>query len=315
MKYRRLGRSGLKVSVIGLGANNFGSEAKWPFHLGQKETSSIVDCALDVGINMIDTANAYGAGKSEEFIGKALKGKRDQAVIATKVHLPMGDGPNDKGSSRRHIMDQVDKSLRRLQTDYIDLYQLHDWDAETPLEESVRALDDLVRHGKVLYIGCSNYSAWQVSEAIWVARTKQMDEMVSVQPPYSMLDRKIEAELIPFCESAGVGILPYFPLAHGLLTGKYRKGQPPPQGSRLEGDNRGILAAANLDLIERLDGFAKDRGHTLLELAFAWLLSRPSVSSVIAGATKIDQVRGNASAAEWELTVDDLSAIETMLGE
>ncbi|MDA1189748.1 MAG: aldo/keto reductase [Chloroflexi bacterium] len=313
MKYRRLGHSGLKVSAIGLGANNFGTAAKWPFHLGQKETSAIIDRTLDVGINFIDTANAYGAGKSEEFIGVALKGKRDQAVIATKVWSAMGDGPNDKGSSRHHVMAQVEKSLTRLQTDYIDLYQLHSWDDDTPIEETVRAMDDLITQGKVRYVGCSNYSAWQVCEAMWTARSHHMNEMVSVQPPYSMLDRKAEDELVPFCDAYNVGILPYFPLAHGLLTGKYRKGQAPPKGSRLAGNDRGMLTEGNLDIVEKLNAFCKERSHTILELAFAWLLSRPAVSSVIAGATKPEQVASNAKTVEWELTEADLTEIDGIL--
>ncbi|MBM3945533.1 MAG: aldo/keto reductase [SAR202 cluster bacterium] len=314
MKYRRLGNSGLRVSVIGLGTNNFGTADKPPFHLRQNEASAIIDRALDVGINMIDTADVYGAGKSEEFIGVALKGKRDKAVIATKVYSPMGSGPNDKGSSRVHIMQQVEQSLRRLQTDYIDLYQLHDWDTDTPIEETVRAMDDLVRQGKARYAGTSNYAAWQLCEAIWTARSHHMNTMVSAQPAYSMLNRGIEKELIPFCDAYGVGILPYFPLANGLLTGKYKRGQAPPKGSRLEANDRGLLTDKNFDIIEGLERFAQQRGHKLLELAFAWLLSRPSVSSVIAGATKPEQVTSNAASAEWELTPEDLAEIDAILG-
>ena len=314
MQYRRLGDCGLQVSAIGLGTNNFGDNSRWPFHMGPDEVATLIDASLDVGINTFDTANAYGEGRSEEYIGRALKGRREDAVIATKVHGRMGEGPNREGLSRKAIMREVEQSLRRLQTDYIDLYQLHQVDHATPMEETMRALDDLVRDGKVRYVGCSNFEAWRLCEAVWTSRTVGLAPMVSVQPPYSMLNREVERDLLPVCDRYGVGVLPYFPLEHGLLTGKYRRGQPPPSGSRLA-VHGAPLQAADFDLIEGLAGFAESRGHTLLELAFAWLLSRPSVSSVIAGATGPEQIRANAAAVRWRLSEEELESVGRILGD
>ncbi len=314
MQYRRLGDSGLEVSAIGLGTNNFGDNSRWPFHMGPDEVATLIHASLDVGVNTLDTANAYGEGRSEEYIGRALKGRREDAVIATKVHGRMGEGPNREGLSRKAIMYEVEQSLRRLQTDYIDLYQLHQIDHATPIEETMRALDDLVRDGKVRYVGCSNFEAWRLCEAVWTARTAGLAPMVSVQPPYSMLNRDVERELLPVCDRYGVGVLPYFPLEHGLLTGKYRRGQPPPSDSRLA-VHGAPLEAADFDLIEDLAGFAEGRGHTLLELAFAWLLSRPSVSSVIAGATRPEQIRANAAAVNWRLGEEELESVGRILGD
>jgi aryl-alcohol dehydrogenase-like predicted oxidoreductase len=313
MQYRRLGNSGLEVSAIGLGTNNFGDNSRWPFHMGPKEVADLIDASLDAGVNTIDTANAYGAGRSEEYIGLALEGKREQAIIATKVYGRMGEGPNREGLSRKAIMYEVEQSLGRLRTDYIDLYQLHQVDSVTPIEETLRALEDLVRQGKVRYIGCSNFEAWRVCEAIWTSKAVGLSPMVAVQPAYSLLNRDVESELLPFCDRYGVGVLPYFPLEHGLLTGKYRRGEKAPAGTRLAA-NAGPLESANFDVIEGLDAFCKERGHTLLDLAFAWLLSRPSVSSVIAGATSAEQIRANAAAVDWELTERDLGEIDAILG-
>ena len=312
MQYRRLGDSGLEVSAIGLGTNNFGDNSRWPFHMGPEEVATLIHASLDAGVNTLDTANAYGEGRSEEYIGRALKGRREDAVIATKVHGRMGEGPNREGLSRKAIMHEVEQSLRRLQTDYIDLYQLHQIDHATPIEETMRALDDLVRDGKVRYVGCSNFEAWRLCEAVWTARTAGLAPMVSVQPPYSMLNRDVERELLPVCDRYGIGVLPYFPLEHGLLTGKYRRGQPPPADSRLA-VHGAPLQAADFDLIEALAGFAESRGHTLLELAFAWLLSRPSVSSVIAGATRPEQIRANAAAVQWRLSEEELESVGRIL--
>lgn len=314
MQYRRLGDSGIEVSAIGLGTNNFGDNSRWPFHMGPDEVATLIHASLDVGVNTLDTANAYGEGRSEEYIGRALRGRREDAVIATKVHGRMGEGPNREGLSRKAIMHEVEQSLRRLQTDYIDLYQLHQIDHATPIEETMRALDDLVRDGKVRYVGCSNFEAWRLCEAVWTARTAGLAPMVSVQPPYSMLNRDVERELLPVCDRYGVGVLPYFPLEHGLLTGKYRRGQPPPSDSRLA-VHGAPLEAADFDLIEDLAGFAESRGHTLLELAFAWLLSRPSVSSVIAGATRPEQIRANAAAVDWQLSEEELESVGRILGD
>ena len=307
MEYRQLGKSGLQVSVIGLGTNNFGRR------VDAKGTDTVVSHALDVGINLVDTSNSYGGTLSEEYIGRALRGKRDQAIVATKVSSRMGDGPNQAGNSRQHIMTEVENSLRRLGTDYIDLYQIHFPDPKTPIDETLRALDDLVHQGKVRYIGCSNFTGWQVCEAIWTSQTLGLTPFISVQPAYSMLDRGVEAELIPFCAQYGVGILPYYPLANGFLTGKYRRGEPAADGTRLAENDRGLLTDKMFDLLEGLERFCADRGHTVLELAFAWLLANPTVSSVIAGATKVEQVVANSKAAGWRLTEDEMVEIEGLL--
>lgn len=309
MQYRQLGSSGLQVSAIGLGTNNFGRK------LNAAATKTVVHAALDAGVNMIDTSNSYGNGDSEEFIGRALKGRRHEAVLATKVSSRVSDGPNNAGNSRKHIYDQVDVSLRKLRTDYIDLYQIHWWDPNTPIEETLRALDELIRAGKVRYAGCSNFAAWQVCESHWTARTLGINGFVSMQPHYSMLYRKPEEEMIPFCEKYGIGILPYYPLENGFLTGKYRRGQPAPDGTRLAENDRGALTSRNFDVLEKLEGFASERGHTILELAFAWLLASPTVSSVIAGATRVEQVEANAASAAWSLTADELEEVNGILGE
>lgn len=307
MEYRQLGRSGLQVSAIGLGTNNFGRR------MDKRATEVVINHALDVGINMIDTANSYSAGLCEEFIGHALKGKRQKAIIATKVSSRMADGPNNAGNSRQHITAEVENSLRRLGTDYIDLYQIHWPDPNTPIEETLRTLDDLVHQGKVRYVGCSNFAAWQLCEAAWTSKTKGLPYFVSAQPKYNILDRDIESELIPFCAEYGVGILPYYPLANGFLTGKYRRGEDAPQGTRLAESDRGMLTEENFDMLEALEGFASKRDHTVLELAFAWLLSNPTVSSVIAGATKVEQVIGNARTVEWHLTSEDMKELNTII--
>ena len=307
MEYRYLGRSGLKVSAIGLGTNNFGRR------LDADATALVINHALDMGVNMIDTSNSYGDGYSEEYIGRALEGKRDKAIIATKVSSTVGDGPNDGGNSRQHIMAAVEDSLRRLRTDYIDLYQIHWHDPHVPIEETLRALDDLIRQGKVRYIGCSNFTAWQACEAAWTSRTLGIAAFASVQPKYSIMDREIEAELVPFCEAYGVGILPYYPLANGFLTGKYRRGQDAPEGTRLAESDRGMFTDANFDLLERLEAFCEARGHTVLELAFAWLLANGAVSSVIAGATRVEQIIANAKAASWQLTPCDLAEVNGII--
>ena len=309
MEYRYLGRSGLQVSAIGLGTNNFGGR------LDAAASAVVINHALDMGINMIDTSNSYGGTYSEEYIGRALKGKRHQAVIATKVSSRMADGPNNAGNSRKHIMTEVENSLRRLNTDYIDLYQIHWQDANVPIEETLRALDDLVRQGKARYIGCSNFMAWQVCEAAWTSRSLGVTAFASVQPKYSLMDRAIEAELTPFCREYRMGILPYFPLENGFLTGKYKRGQVAPQGTRLADGDRGMFTDANFDLLEALEAFCAERGRSVLELAFAWLLANPDVSSVIAGATRAEQVVANAKAAAWTLTAQELAEVNAIIGK
>ena len=308
MEYRQLGNSGLQVSTIGLGTNNFG------MRLDAAQTALIVNHALDVGINMIDTANSYGKGLSEEYIGKALKGNRDQAVLATKVSSRMNEGPNNAGNSRRHIIAEVEASLRRLDTDYIDLYQIHWWDSNTPLEETLRTLDDLVSQGKIRYAGSSNFSAWHACAAAWTAQSLGVTSLVSTQPRYSMMDRVVENELVPFCQKYGVGILPYYPLENGFLTGKYRRNEDAPAGTRLAANDRGMFTDKNFDVLDGLIAFAEARDHTVLDLAFSWLLANKAVSSVIAGATKIEQVITNSKAAAWDLTTEEVDEVNGILG-
>ena len=307
MQYRQLGKSGLQVSAVGLGANNFGGR------VDAARSTVVIHAALDAGVNLIDTSNSYGAGLSEQYIGDALKGRREQAVIATKVSSRVADGPNNSGNSRKHVFDQVDISLRKLQTDYIDLYQIHWWDPSTPVDETLRALDDLVGAGKVRYAGCSNFAAWQVCESDWTARTLGINRFVSVQPRYSMLYREPEAELIPMCETYGIGMLPYYPLENGFLTGKYRRDTPAPEGTRLAANDRGVFTERNFGILEKLEDFCAERGHTILELAFAWLLASPVVSSVIAGATRPEQVESNAASASWGLTTEDYATVNSIL--
>ena len=310
MEYRRLGSSGLQVSAVGLGTNNFGSRME------EKSSIDLVHHALDIGVNFIDTANIYGTSLSEQYIGKAIKEIRDKLVIATKVSGPRGEGPNDKGVSRAHIMHEVENSLTRLQTDYIDLYQMHWWFADTPIEETLRALDDLVRQGKVRYIGCSNYTAWQICEAIWTSRMLHLEPFVSVQPEWSMLNREIEQELVPFSKAYNIGILPYFPLASGFLTGKYRRGDAIPEGTRFHKVPRiaeQTLIDRNFDILERVEKFAAERGYPMVELAFAWLLYNQQVSSVIAGASTPEQLDANAKAAELHLTAEEMEKLDSIL--
>ena len=311
MEMRHLGNSGLEVSVIGLGCNNFGRR------LDEKQTATVVSAAVDAGITLFDTADLYGEnGTSETYLGKALKGHRDQVVIATKFGGPMGQLPMQKGGSRQHIFQAVEDSLRRLNTDYIDLYQMHFPDLNTPLEETMRALDDLVRQGKVRYLGHSNFSGWMIAAAHHIAVRDALTPFISAQNHYHLLNREVEPDVQPACTKFGLGILPYFPLASGLLTGKYRKGQVHPEGTRLSSGPMAerILTDINIDKAESLFEWAEARGHTLLELAFSWLAQQPAVSSVIAGATNTDQISANVNAANWVLTSEELEEIEKLLG-
>ncbi len=311
MKYRSLGKSGLKVSIIGLGTNQFGGKVEL------NETKNIIDSALDVGINFIDTADVYQGGRSEEYIGKAIKHQREKVLIATKVYFKTGDGPNDQSASRQHILDGVEKSLKRLQTDYIDLYQIHRWDEETPIIETLMTLNDLVHSGKVRYIGASNYAAWQLTLSNAVAENKGLNQFVSIQPHYHMFEREIEKELIPACEFLGIGILPYFPLAGGFLTGKYKIGKPIPSGSRGETSEyvQRYMIPDFYKILEKLVTFAEERGQSINTLAHAWLIAQSSVSSVISGATKVDHVLENSKASEWELTSDEYKEVCEILDE
>lgn len=305
MRYRQLGESGPAVSVIGLGGNNFGGR------IGLTETRAVVDAALDCGVTLVDTADIYGnRGGSEELLGQVLAGRRDQVVLATKFGMDMGDGTLARGS-RAYIRKAVAASLRRLRTDYIDLYQYHAPDGVTPLEETLATLDDLVAEGTVRYIGSSNFAGWQIAEADWIARTRHRTRFVSAQNHYNLLHREAEREVIPSCAQHGVGMLPYFPLASGLLTGKYRRGQDPPRGTRLSG-RASELTSDVFDQIEALERFAEKNGRSLLDVAIAGLAAMPTVASVIAGATKPEQVRANAAAGEWELAPEALRELSEM---
>ncbi len=310
MEYRQLGNSGLRVSVIGLGTNQFGGK------VDQAGVNSIIDGAIDLGINLIDTADVYTKGQSETTLGVALKGKWDKIVMATKVHSATGDGPNDRGSSRYHIMNGVEASLKRLQSDHLDVLQLHRYDPTAPLDEVLRALDDLVAAGKVRYIGASNYMAWQLAEANMLAERHGWTRFVSVQNHYHMFERDIEREVLPYCTTRNVGILPYFPLAGGFLTGKYQRGQAAPAGSRGESSPyvQKYMTDQNYDKVEALTAWAKDRGHSMVELAHAWLLAHPAVSSVISGATGLEQIKANAASAAWQLSSDELDEVNKILG-
>ncbi len=309
MEHRRLGDSGLKVSEVGIGCNNFGGRCD------RTATQAVVDAALTCGVTLFDTADVYGNQQSETLLGEALGTRRQQVVIATKFAMPTGTTVHDRGGSRRHIYAAVEASLRRLGTDYIDLYQMHAPDPDTPIEETLDALDDLVRVGKVRYIGCSNFSGWQIADADWTARTRGGARFVSAQNHYSLLERGIEAEVLPGCDRFGLGMLPFFPLASGMLTGKYHRDEPPPEGTRLA--NVGRLAARalnerNFTIVEALQRFATERGHGILDLAFGWLLTKPVVSSVIAGATSAAQVEANVAAASWRLSHDDMAAVDVI---
>lgn len=307
MRVKSLGRSGLKVSVVGLGCNNFG------MRIDQAATDEVVSKALDLGITLFDTADAYGnKGGSETMLGKALGARRKEIVLATKFGLPMGEGDLMKGASRRYIVNAVEASLKRLDTDYIDLYQVHFPDPETPIDETLATLDDLVRAGKVRYIGCSNFAGWQLAESWYIAKELGTAKFVSAQNHYNLLDRKIEQELIPAAKAYGASVLPYFPLASGMLTGKYKRDQALPNDGRLTawGDRgKAILSDQNFDLVAKLTAFAEARGHSLLDLAFGWLASQPQVASVIAGATKPEQIEQNVKAGEWELSAEDLAEV------
>lgn len=323
MNYRNLGNSGILVSEIGLGTNNFGRK------LNYKESEVIIKSTLDHGINLLDTADMYSNGLSEEYIGKATKENRDQYIIAskggmnpmpsptdTKVAQRVNEGPNKSGLSSVHIKRSVDESLKRLQTDYIDLYQTHIFDPFTRQEETLKALDDLVTQGKIRYIGCSNYMAFELVEGIHISRKYGWAEFATIQPEFSMFEREPESELIHACDKYNVGILPYFPLASGFLTGKYKRNLIPEDG-RLAGGNTAWsekwLNDENFEIIENLELWANNKGITMVQLAFAWLLSKRSVSSVIAGATKVEQVKSNSEASGVELSNNDLEEIDKIL--
>lgn len=311
MEYRQLGSSGVRVSAIGLGTNRFGSPV-----LPQDRVADIMDAAVDLGINFIDTSNSYQDGRSEETLGNALQGRRDRFVVATKFFFPTGNGPNDRGASRYHLMNAVEGSLRRLRSDHIDVYYVHRWDAATPVEETQRALDDLVRQGKVRYVGASDFASWQLARANLMAEFRGWTAFAVLQSHYHMLEREAEREALPYCRAHGVGFVPYFPLAGGFLTGKYVRGRKPPPGSRGESHAyvQQYMTDDNYQVVERLQSWAEARGRGLNELAQCWLLAQPRVCSVISGATRLEQVRDNAKAADWALTTSELAEVNEILG-
>ncbi|WP_239308239.1 MULTISPECIES: aldo/keto reductase [unclassified Frankia] len=307
MRYRPLGSSGLLVSVVGLGCNNFGSR------VDIEGTRAVVTAALDNGVTLFDTADTYGnKGGSETLLGHILRTRRDDVVLATKFGNDMGGayGPDfNARASRRYIRKAVEGSLRRLQTDYIDLFQLHAPDAFTPIEETLTALDEVVREGKVRYVGSSNLTAWQIADAEWTARASGTTRFISAQNHYNLLERRVEAELVPAAQKYGIGVLPYFPLANGILTGKYTRDSQPPPGTRLVG-RQDELTDEVFDRLETLETFARERGRSLLDVAIGALAAQPAVASVIAGATTAEQVRANVVAGEWQPRADDLAVLD-----
>jgi aryl-alcohol dehydrogenase-like predicted oxidoreductase len=309
MRLRDFGTTTLKVSAVGLGCNNFG------MRLDRAATAAVVHAALDAGITLFDTADIYGnRGASETLLGEALGARRKDIVLVTKFGLPMDDSGRRQGGSRRYVLAAAEASLHRLNTDWIDVYYYHRPDPTTPIEETLGALDELVRAGKVRHIGCSNFSPAQIDAALEAARAKSLPAFVTAQDQYSLLARGIERDLLPALERHRLALLPYFPLASGMLSGKYRLGRPPPTGTRLSNPRYSdrVLNDANLRIVERLEQFCAARGRTLLQLAFGWLLAKPLVASVIAGASTPEQVRQNAAATGWELTPDEVAEADRL---
>lgn len=305
---RTLGTSDITVSTVGVGCNAFGTR------IDADQTKAIVDAAFEHGVTFFDTADVYGTGASEQFLGEALKGRRDEVVLATKFGMDMqgvnGDDGGRRGSAA-YVRTAVEASLQRLDVDHIDLYQYHTPDPSTPIEETLGAMTELVKEGKVRAIGSSNLQGWQVVDADWVSRTKGLESFVTAQNEYSLYNRTAETELVPACLALGIGILPYFPLAYGLLTGKYHRGEPAPKGTRLEVQS-GRLANADWDRIEALESFAASRDISILELAIGGLAAQQAVTSVIAGATRPEQIAANAAAGEWTPTAEDLDALSAI---
>jgi aryl-alcohol dehydrogenase-like predicted oxidoreductase len=307
METKRIGGpKGFDISVVGIGCNAFGRR------LDEDASRPVILAALDAGINFFDTAEIYGDGLSEEFIGRALEGRRDEVVLATKFGLRTSNVPGKAKGSRANAMAAIDKSLKRLRTDYIDLYQFHMPDPTTPIAETLEAMNDMVKAGKVRLIGCSNFSAAQMREALNTANEMGLESFVTAQNAWSVLDRDIEEGLVPVCADNSIGVLPYYPLAKGLLTGKYRRGEAAPDGSRLAGS--GDLSGADFDVLEALENFASSCGFNLLTLAVSWLASQPTVASVISGASRVDQLAQNVAAAGWKMTAEDLSEIDRIVG-
>jgi aryl-alcohol dehydrogenase-like predicted oxidoreductase len=315
MRYRQLGASGLRVSELTMGTMTFGGKGGFASvgSTGVDEARRQVDQCLDAGVNLIDTANVYSDGLSEEILGEVLEGRRDEVLVATKARMPMGDGPNDAGLSRHHLVAQCEASLRRLRTDHIDLYQVHEWDGQTPLSETLQALDDLVRAGKVRYVGCSNYAGWQLMKALGVAEREGLGRFCSQQIHYTLQAREAEYELLPIAIDQGLGVLVWSPLAGGLLSGKYRRGAPGPEGSRLLSgwDEPPVRDQDKLyDIVDVLVAVAAARGASPAQVALAWLLDQPAVTSVIVGARTSEQLTDNLGAASLSLTADELARLE-----
>ncbi|MGO4672253.1 aldo/keto reductase [Bosea sp. 2YAB26] len=310
MLTRNLGRTGLRVSLVGLGCNNFGGR------IDLEAARKVVDKAIECGITLFDTADIYGArGGSETALGELLGARRKDIVLATKFGMDMDAEGIKKGGSRRYIVEAVEASLKRLKTDWIDLYQIHRPDPLTPIEETLRTLEDLIRQGKVRYIGCSNLPSWQVADAYWTARNHGIEGFASCQDEYSLLVRGAEKELIPAARHFGMGLLPYFPLANGMLTGKYKRNQPMPDGARMTREAQRaneVLTETNWQKTEKLSAFCEKHGKTMVELAFSWLAAQPVVSSVIAGATRPEQIEANVEAASWTLNADELAEIDAI---
>ena len=310
MEYRNLGHAGVKVSPLCLGCWNFGARIE------ADEAIPIIHAALDAGINFLDTANVYSRGRSEEIVGQAIAQRRDQVVLASKVHSVMGEGPNERGSSRYHIMAQVEASLRRLGTDRIDLYQLHGADPAVPIEETLRALDDLRQQGKVVYFGTSNFAAWQLGAALWSSDRLKLAPIVSTQPPYSLFERRIETEVLPLCRAYGLAVLPYSPLAGGWLSEKYRRNEPAPADSRFASSGRDVTAAehaATFDALEALQELATAKEVPLTQLALAWVLAQPGITAPIIGPRTLDQFRDNLGALDVTVTAEDQQAIDRIV--
>lgn len=312
MRYRHLGNSGLEVSETGLGANSFGEPGRRDY----SESKAIIHAAIDHGINFIDTSNVYAQGVSEEYIGRALEGRRHEMLIGTKFGSKRNHGPNMFGGGRKFVMDAVEDSLRRLRTDYIDLYMIHRPDTRVPLEETLRAMDDIVRQGKALYIGVCNFESWRMVDAVWTSRANGMTRIISSQFEYSMLHRGSEAEMLPACRQHGVGVMPYLPLAAGFLTGKVDVSGVAPTGTRLALDANQSgrwITEKNLLAISALQDWAQQHGKTLLDLAFAWLLADPIVGTVIAGASSPEQIAQNAATSNWQLTAEERDEVTAIL--
>jgi aryl-alcohol dehydrogenase-like predicted oxidoreductase len=309
MEYRRLGNSGLKISEIGLGTNTFGMTAD------ESTANKIIEKALELGVNFFDTAAMYSRGRSEEIIGKAIKSRRGQVVLASKFGHPASLAPGESGGSRSYILKAVEQNLKRLDTDYIDLYYLHYPDPETPIEETLRVLNDLVRSGKVRYIACSNFPAWQLCEASLTAKIHNLESFIAVQMRYNLLDRSVEKEIVPCCQKYGVGLIPWGPLAGGFLTGKYHRGEKPAEGRLSSGIPiyGEVLTGQNFDKLDRLEAFARERGHSVLELAVAWLLSHRWLGSVIAGVTTPEQLSANAAGSAWKLNAEEVAEVEKII--